>query len=192
MKKTPIIIIFALIVILTGGAAWYVSVHPKKTTVNKPAIQLIKSYAECKNAGYAITGDSQKLCTTPDGIEFYEPKKVASTMEYFSDKSVKLIVTEPLTDATVASPLTIKGTVPGNWSFEAAFPIQVLDSSGKVIGQVPAKLLGEWKTDKYVPFEATVTFDAQPSGSKGTLLLKKDNPSDLPENNDSVTIPVNF
>jgi hypothetical protein len=192
MKKTTIIIIFALLVILGVGGTWYTQAHTKKTTVNKPAIQLIKSYAECKNAGYVVIGDSQKLCTTHDGIEFYEPKKVATTMEHFSEKSVKLIVTEPLTNTTVLSPLTIRGVVPGNWSFEAAFPIQVLDSSGKVIGRATAKLIGEWATDKYVPFEATVIFDAQASGSKGTILLKKDNPSDLPENNDSVTIPVNL
>ncbi len=47
-------------------------------------------------------------------------------------------------------------------------------------------------TDAFVPFTATLTYPAQPAGSTGTLVLKKDNPSGEPVNDMSLTIPIQF
>ncbi|MCY1383172.1 hypothetical protein D9M69_712710 [compost metagenome] len=93
---------------------------------------------------------------------------------------------------TVASPLAISGEIPGNWSFEASFPIVLLDPARKIIGQTTAALDGEWMTSNYVPFTATLTFEAPSAGGSGILTLRKDNPSGLPENDDAIEIPVTF
>jgi hypothetical protein len=99
-------------------------------------------------------------------------------------------------NATVTSPLTVAGKARGNWFFEANLPIKITDASGKVLGQVGAQAVGEWMTTNYVPFSATLTFTAPTSTAQnpqtGFLIIEKDNPSGLPENDASVKIPVMF
>lgn len=100
-------------------------------------------------------------------------------------------VNAPLPGAKVGSPLTITGRARGNWYFEASFPVRLLDANGNELAVKPAQAIGEWMTTEYVPFSVTLTF-AQPTTPTGTLILQKDNPSGLPENDDSVSIPVTF
>jgi len=52
----------------------------------------------------------------------------------------------------------------------------------------------EWMTTEFVPFEATLTFvvDKNVYSNKGTLVLRKDNPSGLSEYDDALEIPVVF
>ncbi len=42
----------------------------------------------------------------------------------------------------------------------------------------------------FVPFESVINFKKPRSGSQGTLILKKDNPTDRPEFDDALEIPV--
>jgi hypothetical protein len=101
-------------------------------------------------------------------------------------------VSAPLKNATISSPLSVTGQARGNWYFEASFPVVLKDAQGAIIAQVPAQAQGEWMTTDFVPFVAALTFPAQTLGSKGTLVLKKDNPSGDPERDQSVEIPVTF
>jgi hypothetical protein len=91
----------------------------------------------------------------------------------------------------VASPLTITGEARGTWYFEASFPAHLLDADGKELAVLPVQAQGEWMTEDYVPFKATLYFTA-PTTPTGTLVLKKDNPSGLPEHDDELRIPVRF
>lgn len=113
-----------------------------------------------------------------------------------SEKVDLIRLDSPLPNATISSPVTLKGEARGNWFFEASFPIYVTDWDGKIIGQGIATAEGEWMTTEFVPFTAKVTFDvAQISGNyakRGTLILKKDNPSGLPEYDDALEIPITF
>lgn len=97
-------------------------------------------------------------------------------------------VTSPENGATVDPSFTVSGKVPGNWSYEAQFPVQVMGPDNNKIGQATAHLNGDWETTNLVDFSANVTT----SGYHGpaTLVLLKDNPSGLPENDDSLEIPV--
>ncbi len=103
----------------------------------------------------------------------------------------KIKVTTPLPNAVVSSPLLIKGEARGTWYFEASFPVKILDANGTELGIVPAQAQGEWMTTEFVPFETSLTFK-KPTTKTGTLVLQKDNPSGLPEYDDSVSIPVTF
>jgi hypothetical protein len=108
------------------------------------------------------------------------------------DKSdlIKLGLPAPLTH--ISSPLTLSGQARGNWYFEASFPIELTDVNGNVIVQSHANATGDWMTTDFVPFEATLEF-TPPSGDKrGVLILRKDNPSGLPEKEDELDIPVVF
>lgn len=94
-------------------------------------------------------------------------------------------------NALVVSPLKITGHARGTWYFEASFPIQLLDQTGTVLAQVPAQSQGNWMTEDLVPFTATLNF-ATPATDTGMLVLKKDNPSGLPQNDAALTVPIRF
>lgn len=103
-----------------------------------------------------------------------------------------LVLSEPKAGAVVSSPLVVSGTARGTWYFEASFPVILEDSSGHVIAQKPAQAQGDWMTTGFVPFTVTLTFPKQPAGSHGTLILKRDNPSGLPQNDDARQITIIF
>jgi hypothetical protein len=46
-------------------------------------------------------------------------------------------------------------------------------------------------TEDFVPYTADVTF-TKPETNTGKLVLEKDNPSDLPENERALVVPVKF
>lgn len=91
----------------------------------------------------------------------------------------------------VSSPLKIDGRARGYWYFEASFPVELLDADGNQLAIKPAQAQGEWMTEDFVPFSVTLTFPT-PATATGTLMLRKDNPSGLPENDDWLAIPVTF
>ena len=112
--------------------------------------------------------------------------------EFTSTNGEVVRVTAPAADSAVSSPLTVTGEVKGSWSFEATFPVELVDGDRNPVAQGFATLQGDWMTTEYVPFEGTLEF-APPAGvSEGFLILRKANPSDLPENDDSVEIPIKF
>lgn len=105
-----------------------------------------------------------------------------------------IVIDSPRPNETVSSPMTITGKARGNWFFEASFPIAVTNWDGLIIGEGFATAEGNWMTTEFVPFTATVTYTL-PEGTpynRGTLILKKDNPSGLPENDDAREIPILF
>ena len=92
----------------------------------------------------------------------------------------------------INSPVVIKGEARGSWFFEASFPIEITDSTGKVLGQGTAQAQGDWMTNDFVPFTATITYQEPLTDPKGFIVFKKDNPSGLPENDKSIKIPITF
>jgi hypothetical protein len=102
-----------------------------------------------------------------------------------------VLVTSPRSGSTVESPVELSGRARGNWYFEASFPIKILDEDGTIIGNSFVQAQGEWMTTDYVPFAGQVTF-SKPKGSTGKIVFEKDNPSGLPEHDDSFSIPVKF
>lgn len=95
-------------------------------------------------------------------------------------------------NAQIASPMTLTGRARGPWYFEASFPIELRDSNNTLLATAIAQAQGDWMTENWVPFTAPLSFPAQPAGSTGTLVLKKDNPSGEPQNDASLVVPVQF
>jgi len=108
-----------------------------------------------------------------------------------SDKSNLIQVTNPLANTLITSPLTVTGKARGKWFFEASFPVRLLNENGKEIASKPAEAQSSWMTEDFVNFQSTLEF-IKPEGKQGTLVLQKDNPSGLPENDDEIRIPVQF
>lgn len=107
-----------------------------------------------------------------------------------------IVLDTPRPETIVTSPLHISGRARGNWFFEASFPVSLTDWDGRIIAQGVAEAKGDWMTEDFVPFEATVSFKTPVSGKgipdTGSLILKKDNPSGLPEYDDALEITVRF
>lgn len=103
--------------------------------------------------------------------------------------SARVSITQPASGAEVGGSFTVSGKAPGNWYFEASFPIQVRDAQGNVVARTHATAQSDWMTTELVAFTATVHIEG---GYKGPadLILLRDNPSGLPENDDSTTIPI--
>ena len=94
-----------------------------------------------------------------------------------SDKSNVIVVASPIKNSEISSPLTVAGRARGNWFFEASFPIILVDSYGNTIAESHVTAQEEWTTNDFVKFAGTLQFSNYIKGSKGKLILKKDNPS---------------
>lgn len=152
----------------------------------------VTTFAECKAAGYQIMESYPEQCRTPDGRTFVnDSAPPAPTGEVTTGKEDKIRVTNVVANQIVASPLTVEGVARGYWYFEASFPVELVDGNGKSLAMVPAQAKSEWMTTDFVPFSVTLSF-AKPSTATGTLILRNDNPSGLPENADEIRIPVRF
>jgi len=108
---------------------------------------------------------------------------------FLSEKNDLIRVSNPKPNETVKSPLIVKGEARGNWFFEASFPVKLLDAEGNLLSIAIAQAKSDWMTTDFVPFEATLEFQA-PAAERGVLVLQKDNPSGLPEHDDELRIPV--
>ncbi len=123
---------------------------------------------------------------------FSSPKSVESPAMTYKNASADLIVIDlPFPGAVTGKEFSVRGKARGNWYFEASFPVQVLDKDGKVLFSGPAQAQGEWMTTNFVPFIANVKVPDSYIGP-ATLILKKDNPSGLPQNEASVSFPINI
>ncbi len=107
------------------------------------------------------------------------------------EKSDLIVLEAPKSGSEISSPLIVTGKARGPWYFEASFPIKLIDGNGKEIALIPAQAQSDWMTTEFVPFKTILTFST-PTTKNGKLILKKDNPSGLPENDDSLTIPIIF
>ncbi len=106
--------------------------------------------------------------------------------EPFASENVK--VSFPLPNASVSKTFTASGYARGNWFFEASFPVEIRDPQNNLVGQGIAQADGDWMTTEFVAFNAPVTI--QNYTGPATLVLKKDNPSGLPEHDDSVSFSI--
>ena len=105
-------------------------------------------------------------------------------------ENVNPIIVSPLVGSVIKSPVTVRGKARGTWFFEGSLPIEITDSHNNVIAKAPAQAKGEWMTTDYVNFSVTIPFSTkQPFGF---IVIKKDNPSGLPENDAQFKIPVMF
>ncbi len=102
----------------------------------------------------------------------------------------EVIVLSPAPDAIVTSPLTVSGQARGRWFFEANIPVSLEDEDGTVITQVGAMAESEWMTPDFVRFSGVLVFTTDKA--RGFLVVRKDNPSALPEHDAEFRVPVRF
>lgn len=138
------------------------------------------------------TDSDKKVTTTTAPTTSPSPTDDNSSEVIISQKEVKLSVETPKKGEKVTSPIAISGKVPGNWSSEGTFTIDLIASDGTVLATDQAKLVGDWMTEANVPFTASLSFTEQPTGNAGTIRLHKTNPSGSPANDDMAGFGVLF
>jgi hypothetical protein len=146
----------------------------------------IENFEECVAAGNSIMESYPRQCRADDGRTFSE--NIGNELE----KMDLIRLDSPRPNQEIESPLIIQGEARGNWFFEASFPVVLTNWDGLIIAQTIAQAKGEWMTEDFVQFEATLEFENPEGNNKGTLILKKDNPSGLPEYDDALEVPIVF
>jgi len=169
---TSVIILIVLVI-------FYFFVRPAQKAEN------VSNFEECVHAGYAILESYPPQCVTKDGKSFTQD--IGNELE----KAGQIQIESPRPNAEIKSPLKLTGKARGSWFFEATFQVKLYDQDGKLLGSTAAQAQGDWMSEDFVPLTAMLKFDP-PSGNKGKLVLEKDNPSGLPENADSLYLPIKF
>lgn len=101
-------------------------------------------------------------------------------------------VFDPVPGQTIISPKAISGSVTGGgWFFEATFPVKIVDADGTVLGEGQARAQSDWMSTGTVLFTGVIPFSA-PRSVTGTIVFLKDNPSGLPQNEESFSVPIRF
>jgi len=178
MKKIYIVIAI-LIGVVAVGALWF--------AIGSEEITAVTNFEECVATGAPIMESYPRQCR-------YGGKTFTEYIGNEIEKSDLIRLESPRPNEKIKSPLTIKGEARGDWFFEASFPISITDWDGRIIGEGFATAKGEWMTTDFVPFEAVLTFtvDPQAYSNRGSLILRKDNPSGLPEHDDALEVPIIF
>jgi hypothetical protein len=148
----------------------------------------------------------QKACFNPNSVEseievlssILKPPTASSTptstpvADSDSDKVLTVAEVElisPQAGELLTSPYKVQGRARGSWFFEATLPIVLKDAAGNILVETYGQAQGDWMTSDWVPFEADLVFSTS-TEKMGELIIKKDNPSGLPENEAQVAYPV--
>jgi len=163
-----IVILVALIVgagSFVGGTYYGEKVEKAKKEVGATATVV----ASTATIGTRASAVSSATAVTSDGIK----------------------VTSPQEGATISSPLTISGEAVGSWYFEGEFNVSLTDANGAEVASVIVKANGDWMTENYVPFSATMQFKKQLTPF-GYLIFKSSNPSGQPAGDKEFKVKVMF
>ncbi len=200
MKKIYILVLSVVVIIIVLLIAEYYilkSVHknppegsgitenpPKEKEAPQPKVS---NFKECLEAGNLVIETYPLQCRHGDQV-FTED--IGNELE----KSNLIRVNTPRPNEIIQNPFTIIGEARGTWFFGGSFPVVLTDWDGKIIGQGVATAESDWMTEDFVTFKATINFEAEENrdNKKGMLILRKDNPSGLPQNDDALEIPVTF
>lgn len=171
------VIILVLLCVGTGIFAYFF--YQDKQKVSK-----ITTFEECATL-YPVMESYPEQCTTPEGKHF--TKNIGNELEY----SEQILISTPRPNEKIKSPLKITGKAKGNWFFEGSFPAELHDGNGAILGTGVMIAEDDWMTEEFVDFAGVITYTL-PETKEGTLILKNDNPSGLPENQKELKIPVKF
>jgi len=147
----------------------------------------------CPDGSYVGRSGSDCQFVCPD-----LPEVPADIQAHMADKADMIVLTTPAPNTVMTKPQVLSGEARGNWFFEASFPLVLTNWDGLIIAEGFATAGSEWMTKEFVPFTATLEYEnpykaGDPEFMKrGFLILKRDNPSGLPEHDDALEIPIFF
>jgi len=186
--------IFALIaIVIAAVGVWYIWAamvnNGADYTDQNPdtTLEEVRSFEDCERAGYPVMESYPRQCAVPDGRTYTEEIVVEATYENADEDMIVVELPDP--GAVVGKEFKVMGEARGTWFFEASFPIEVVADNGTVLASTHATAIGDWMTTEFVSFSSDIKVPDSYIGP-ATLILRKDNPSGLPENDASVSFPI--
>ncbi len=140
---------------------------------------------------YLFITPSANAPTNTDELPIIDPSQVGQPF-YENATPNDIVVTLPFPGAVTGKEFSVRGKARGYWFFEASFPVLLLDKDGKelAIGLANPEPAGtEWMTTEFINFKADLAAPQTYIGP-ATLILMRDNPSGLPENDAAVSFPI--
>lgn len=137
-----------------------------------------------------LINDAEVAKENENKTEDFDSNKEPVISPTYKNASSDLIQVElPYPGAVTGKEFKIIGKARGYWFFEGTFPVELQTLDGNILGGGVATAEGEWMTEDFVSFSAEMQ---TPSAFIGPaiLILKKDNPSGLPENDASMSFPI--
>lgn len=185
------------LVVVTGIIRLFINSAEAPDTVlvpeNGEAVMCTMDAMECPDGTFV--GRTGPNCEFVCG----DVEAVPADIQAMIDAKKDLIkITAPVPNGVIGSPLIVTGQARGPWFSEAVFPVTLTNWNGLIIAEGIGMASGNWMTEEFVSFTSTLQF-VNPFTvgdlefmKRGTLILKKDNPSALPEYDDALEIPVRF
>jgi hypothetical protein len=134
-------------------------------------------------------GKNTWVCENGEWIKQGRPSELKPTEPCLVKETELIKLFSPQAGAEISTPLQITGEARGTWFFEADFPVYILNAQREVIAQGIAQAQDDWMTEDFIPFNAVINFSVSEK-TEAMLILKKDNPSGLKENDDQIEIPI--
>ena len=150
---------------------------------------IVNDFNSCAEAGNPIMESYPQQCRDPKTDKTYV-ENIGNIFEV--QDLIELNSVRP--NQKISSPLILEGQAVGNWYFEGDFPVILTDWDGKIIaeGYLTALRQPADQPRGMIPFKGTLKFEKPIYGERGTLILRKDNVSDLPELDKALEIPILF
>ncbi|MCF7835878.1 MAG: Gmad2 immunoglobulin-like domain-containing protein [Candidatus Marinimicrobia bacterium] len=149
----------------------------------------IKNFADCVNAGNPVMESYPRQCRNGETLYVED---IGNELE----KASVIQIGNPRPNQVIKTPLIIEGFARGTWFFEGDFPVILTDWDGKIIAEGYATAQTSWMKEDFVEFKGSLDFEKPENigdfSKRGSLILKKDNPSGLSENDDALEIPILF
>ena len=133
------------------------------------------------------------ISQTTAPVDQVVPEKEVTEEEEVEEEAAEdmIRVTKPQPNDEVGGTLEVAGEAHGYWFFEADFPVTVTDKNGNELVSGFAVAEGDWMTEDFVPFKGSLDI-SEITVEEGFVVFERDNPSDLRENDMSVSVPVRF
>lgn len=179
MERNKTIILVVLLFVGSLLFGYFVSKNGLNFSMKNPT-----NFEECVAAGNPIMESYPAQCIA-NGETFLEEINGGYTKK-------DIVIETPSEKENVKSPLVIKGKAKGYWFFEGSFPITLYGSNDTVLAETFATTKGDWMTEDFVDFEATVKFVPPGHIDVGILVFTKSNPSDKEELDDQLELVVGF
>lgn len=177
MEKKHFLLIVALLILLSAIILRIKSQIDNQNSLSKIEKNTISSVAVIEDKA---TSSSQI-------------NKDIGTAKPVSEEGLKnVLISSPQSGQVITSPLLVQGKISGTWFFEASLPIKLVDNEGGILATSYAMAEGDWMTEAPVFFSGVLDFSVPVDLESGYLVISKDNPSGLPENDGSVRMPVRF
>lgn len=187
-----VVAVNTVFIIVTFVGWWFLSADPIGSTP-QTEIACTMDAQQCPDGSFVgRTGDNCEFVCPPS------PTLPADVQAHIDSKADLIQLTTPAPLSLIASPLQLTGLARGFWFFEGDFPVVLTNWDGLIIAEGFATAAGEWMTEEFVPFTATLEFTSPYQASdpefmqRGALILQRDNPSGLPENDDALELTVRF